>query len=324
MAATLFCSYSHKDEALRDQLEVHLAMLKREGLLDVWHDRRIVAGSELDQTIRHKLERADIVLFLVSPDFLASDYCYDEEAGRALERHEQNTARVIPVILRPCEWHRAPFGKLLATPTDGKPITKWPDPDDAFLDVTRAIRRAVNELGQDSPSAIATPASPSSFMAQTTPVSLPRSSNMRVTKVFTQRDEANFLDRTFEFVSNFFEGSLGELEQRNADIETLFRRIDTDRFVAIIYRSGRQVSACTIFRGGLAGGTSQICYAMDENAATNGYNEAVSVRSDEQSLFMEAMGIAHMLRGGGPAKLSPEGVAEMFWSILMEPLQRSR
>ncbi|MEM1150730.1 MAG: toll/interleukin-1 receptor domain-containing protein [Pseudomonadota bacterium] len=326
MAARLFFSYSHKDETLRDQFEVHLAMLKREGLIEAWHDRRIVAGSELDFAIRAELDRADIVLFLVSPDFLASDYCYAEEAGRALERHGEGSARVIPVILRPCEWHRAPFGKLLATPTDGRPITKWPDRDDAFLDVTRAIRHAIEAAGKVTDPAIASgrPSSPPTAV-ESEPTPLPRSSNMRVSKTFNQRDHADFLNETFEFVANFFEGSLKELEQRNASVETRFRRIDADRFTAIIYQSGNHTSACTIFRGGLAGGTTQICYAMNENAATNGFNEAVSVGSDEQSLFMTTMGMSHTIRGGEKdAKLSPEGVAETFWSILMEPLQRPR
>lgn len=327
MVARLFFSYSHKDEVLRDQLEVHLAMLKREGLLETWHDRRIIAGSELDLAIRAELDRADVVLFLVSPDFLASNYCYEEEASYAMQRHEQNSARVIPVILRPCEWHQAPFGKLLAAPTDGKPITKWPDQDDAFLEVTRAIRRAAMELGKANKMTDTAPSSKHSLpgMRATTTL-LPRSSNMRVTKVFTQRDQADFIDDTFDFVSRFFEGSLEELEKRNQGIETRFRKIDADRFTGVIYRAGNQVSACTIFRGGLAGGTTQICYSSQENAATNGYNEAVSVAADDQSLFMSPMGMSHMhmRHAGENSKLSAEGVAELFWLILMEPLQRSR
>ena len=121
--AVLFFSYSHKDEALRDKLEVHLAMLKRQGVIETWHDRRIVAGDEFAGRIGEELERADIVLLLVSPDFLASDYCYDIEMARAMERHEAGETRVMPVLLRPCDWRDAPFGKLNATPKDGKPVS---------------------------------------------------------------------------------------------------------------------------------------------------------------------------------------------------------
>ena len=97
----LFYSYSHRDERLRDRVDTHLAVLKREGLISSWHDRKIGAGVEWKDQIDAHLDRARVILLLVSPDFLASDYCYDREMKRALERHEAGLARVIPVILRP-------------------------------------------------------------------------------------------------------------------------------------------------------------------------------------------------------------------------------
>jgi hypothetical protein len=141
--AKVFFSYSHKDEWLRDLLDTHLSMLKNEGLIEIWHDRRIEAGNDIDASIDHNLEEADIILLLISSDFLSSRYCWGIEVKRAMERHAAATARVIPVILRACDWHSAPFGKLLATPTDGKAITTWPNLDEAFLDVVRKIREAV-------------------------------------------------------------------------------------------------------------------------------------------------------------------------------------
>ena len=98
---SVFLSFSHKDEDLRNQLETHLAMLKREGVIDVWHDRRIPPGNEIDLAISEALENAHIILLLVSPDFIASDYCWDVETRRALERHAARQAVVIPVVLRP-------------------------------------------------------------------------------------------------------------------------------------------------------------------------------------------------------------------------------
>lgn len=144
--ATLFFSYSHADEALRDQLEIQLALLKRQGVIETWHDRRIVAGDELDKAIGGHVENDDIILLLVSPEFIASDYCYEKEMARAMERHNAREATVIPVILRFCEWHHAPFGKLMATPTDGKPVTSWADRDQAFLTVAQAIRIAAEKF----------------------------------------------------------------------------------------------------------------------------------------------------------------------------------
>jgi len=145
---TLFFSYSHKDESLSDELELHLVMLKREGLIEAWHDRRILAGDVLDRSIDAKLESADVILLLISPDFLHSKYCYDVEVKRAMERHECGECRVIAVILRPCDWKSTPFAKLLLTPKDGKPITKWPDRDEAFLDVVQHIPGCTPHIGE--------------------------------------------------------------------------------------------------------------------------------------------------------------------------------
>jgi hypothetical protein len=146
--STLFFAYSHADENLRDQLEKHLSGLQRQGIISSWHDRRITAGAELSEAIDSHLDTADTILLLISPDFIASDYCYEREMNRDLERHQKGEARVIPVILRPCDWHDLPFGKLLAAPTDSRPITMWPNIDQAFLDVVIAIKHALKELGQ--------------------------------------------------------------------------------------------------------------------------------------------------------------------------------
>jgi hypothetical protein len=170
--ATLFFSYSHRDEALRDQLETHLAMLKRQGFITTWHDRRITAGESFGDAISANLERADIVLLLVSPDFIASDYCYEKEMIRTLERHKEGTCTAIPVILRPCDWHDAPFRGLLASPKDGKAITLWPNIDEAFLDVTRAIKSALAKRG--APRAGTAAASAKARHASAAPAMAPR------------------------------------------------------------------------------------------------------------------------------------------------------
>jgi hypothetical protein len=144
----VFFSYSHADETLRDQLEKQLAVMKRQSVIETWHDRRIGAGRDFGSAIDEHVDADNIILLLVSPDFLASDYCYDREMERAMARHHAGDAIVIPVILRPCDWHGAPFGKLQATPLDGKPITLWSDRDEAFLQVARAIREAVGRLDE--------------------------------------------------------------------------------------------------------------------------------------------------------------------------------
>jgi internalin A len=145
-AIRLFYSYSHKDEALRDELQTHLKLLQRQGLIDSWHDRLIEAGDEWKQRIDDNLERADIILLLISADFIASEYCYEKEMQRALERHEEGTARVIPIIVRKTNWRIAPFRKLQALPKNAEPVTLWPDRDSAWTDVSEGIERVVQEL----------------------------------------------------------------------------------------------------------------------------------------------------------------------------------
>lgn len=145
-AFEVFFSYCHKDEALRDELAKHLNLLKRQEIITDWHDRSIGAGQEWKDQIDAHLNSARVILLLVSVDFLASEYCWNAEMRRAMERHETGAARVIPIILRPCDWHTAPFGKLQALPKDAKPVTRWEDQDEALLDVTQGIRKAIAQL----------------------------------------------------------------------------------------------------------------------------------------------------------------------------------
>lgn len=169
---SLFYSYSHNDEALRDELETHLSLLRRQGVIRNWHDREMTAGTEWEGQIDRNLDAADVILLLISADFLASDYCYDKEMKRALERHAAGTARVIPVILRPCDWHSAPFWKLQALPKDGKPVTTWGNRDEAFTDIARGIRHAVTSLAAGAPGLPAP--TPTAGVVTTPPAAPPR------------------------------------------------------------------------------------------------------------------------------------------------------
>lgn len=148
MPVKIFFCYAREDEPLLNKLKSHLRPLQREGLIEVWYDRDISAGTEWEAEIKQHLNTAQIVLLLVSPDFMDSDYCYGIEMKRALERRAKGEAEVIPVILRHVYWHGEPLGKLQALPKDGKPVT---DPDlynldRAFYDVATGIRVVVEKL----------------------------------------------------------------------------------------------------------------------------------------------------------------------------------
>lgn len=138
--------YAQEDEALLLKLEQQLSPFKRQGMIDVWHDQNISAGADWKREIDQHLNAAHVVLLLISPDFLASDYCYSIELKRAVERYAREEVLIIPIILRPVSWQGTPFGMLQALPAKARPVTDWSDLDKALFNVAVGIRRAVEDL----------------------------------------------------------------------------------------------------------------------------------------------------------------------------------
>ena len=146
MKVDVFISYAHKDRELREELAKHLSSLRNGGIINDWFDGDITGGAEWEKELLNHLKTAQIILLLISADFIASDFCYNVEMQQALARHDKNIARVIPIILRSTDWKVTPLAKLQALPTDGKAITLWPDRDKAFVDVVEGIKRAIRDL----------------------------------------------------------------------------------------------------------------------------------------------------------------------------------
>src|SRR5713226_3459022 len=142
----LFYSYSHRDELLRKRLEKHLSALRQQGVITEWHDRKIVAGTDWKQSIDAHLMTAAVILLLISPDFLASDYCYGVEMQRALARQAAGETQIIPILLRPVDWESAPFASLPCLPRDGKPITQWKNQDEALVTVAKGLRAVIEQI----------------------------------------------------------------------------------------------------------------------------------------------------------------------------------
>ncbi|PYS93983.1 MAG: hypothetical protein DMF64_03065 [Acidobacteria bacterium] len=170
-AVEIFCSYAHLDEELRDKLDRQLSPLRREGKIKSWFDRMIKAGEDWRGKIDEHLNSADIILLLISSDFIHSDYCYDIEMARALERQRKGAARIVCVILRPCNWQRTQFADLQVLPVGAQPVTRWDDLDEALLNAAQGIGAVVDELltqpvGKPAPAAATT--------SVLLPVSLPR------------------------------------------------------------------------------------------------------------------------------------------------------
>lgn len=144
----IFCSYSHKDSELRSELHKFLTPLVRQKIIRAWHDGEIRAGDEWSEEISRRLNSADIILLLISADFLSSDFIWNNELPRAMQRHDAGEATVIPIILRTIDDFGAlPFSKLQSLPTGAKPVTSWKDRDEAFSDIARGIRQKIMESG---------------------------------------------------------------------------------------------------------------------------------------------------------------------------------
>lgn len=142
----IFFCYARKDKRLRDALENHLETLKHLGRITTWYDREILPGTAWKHEIDTHLSTSDIILLLISPHFMRSNYCYGIEMHRAFERQKAGNARVIPIILRPVDWKETPIGDLQALPLDGKPVTTWRNRDEALQNVAEGISEVVKVL----------------------------------------------------------------------------------------------------------------------------------------------------------------------------------
>lgn len=148
----VFYSYSRADQKQRLKLSKHLALMERSGLIRAWYDNEILPGAEFDKEIAQKLAEADIILLLISPDFMASDYCQDIELPAAMKRREDSGVAVLPVIIRETHgWKTHPvegitLGKLNALPLSGKPVPDWPTQDKGWANIAAGIERVANEL----------------------------------------------------------------------------------------------------------------------------------------------------------------------------------
>ena len=227
-------------------------------------------------------ETADIFLFLLSADFLASRYCYEIEMARALEREEAGEATILPVVLHSCEWLHSDLGKFTAVPKDGKPIAKHSYPEDAYVEVASGIRRLVSERQKTIRKATTSAPAPGASCADARPVDPievvreappPRSSNLAIRKEFSDADRHAFLEGGFEFIANFFEESLAELGRRNPGVDGRYRRNGADAFTARVFMQGKQEAQCRVMLGGMFG--NGISFSHDADARIGSSNEQV-------------------------------------------------
>ena len=141
----VFICHAHEAEELARELETHLASLRKEGLVRSWTARAVGGGEAFRGEVEQRIAEAGVILLLVSADFLASDYLYDVELKRALERYDARDAIVRAVLLRPCDWQGTPLARVLRLPESGVPVTRHPDADEAFTKIVQELRKLIEQ-----------------------------------------------------------------------------------------------------------------------------------------------------------------------------------
>ncbi len=304
-----FISYSHRDTDALVRLHVHLANLQREGQIDTWYDREILAGDVLDDEINRELETADIFLLMVSPDFIASNYCVDQEMQRALERHAAQEARVVPIIVEPCDWAAMPqLRRLKAVPKDGLPISEWTNDNTAYLDVVQEIRRIVTAGEFKKPEIAA-------YEAVATPQqkAVPR---YRVQRDFDEIDLSEYRDASFNTIRDYFKRAIEEIDAVDG-LRGRFVDRGANSFGSTVINQGRQhgTAHITVHCRNAGFALGDIYFSFNENAADNTANGGFNVSSDEYELFLV---VTMSVFGNGPERLNPEQAAEYLWNEFIE------
>lgn len=317
----LVFSYSHADESLRNELEKHLSPLKRQGIIDTWHDRRIMPGEDFTQAIDTSFTDADIILLLVSADFINSDYCYEVEMQNALNRHKAKDAVVLPVILRECMWHDMPFGHILAATVDGKPITEFPTLDQGFTQVAQAVSRISKDLSPKPllQNPIAQEQVPPAQVSSGFSSSI-RTSNLAIKKHFTDQDYDQALREGAHYMANFFRNSMEELVERNPELQHHFLQKNAEAFECTLYHSGNKISFCGIWLDSGTWGTNSICY-NSQGVQPGSYNDSFNVADDGNIIgYKNLMGVGSY-SGRQDELFTAEGMAEVYWDKFIAPLK---
>lgn len=304
----VFVSYSHKDEAVLERLRTHLAMLRRDGRIDEWFDREILAGGEIDAEIAERLESSGLFLLLVSPDFLDSDYCVEKEMERALERHRSGDARVVPIIVEPCDWTSTPLRDLKALPRNGKPISEWTNENNAFLDIVQELRRVLDAEG------VPDTAEKGEATVRAAP-GQPAVRRYRVKRDFDEIDRSDFREAAFGVIRDYFERAVEEIDAIE-DLRGRFKSLSTASFTCTIVNRAREHGTAHITVHGRKEnvGLGDISFSFTENAPPNTANGMFTVQADEYELYLSSM----MGFGGQQERLSPEVAAEQLWENFLE------
>ena len=307
-----FISYSHRDEPMLDRLHTHLALLRREGGISDWYDRQIVAGGSIDHEVAKQLDCSQIFLALVSPDFLFSNYCYEKEMARAIERHEANEIVVVPIILEPCDWLASPLKRFKAIPKDGKPISEWTNKNAAWLDVVTELRRLVQLMSASGPRVATAVAAPINATTSKAP------SKYRVKKTFDRIDRDDFRGLAFENIRDFFEKSVKELDGVD-DLRARYQPMGPTAFTCTVInrliKDDRGGEAHITVHASPQGGLGEIYYSFTAHSLPNTAHGGFSIEADDYQMSLRP----HSFRDDSRNRTwSPQEAAGRLWQEFVE------
>jgi hypothetical protein len=302
---TIFNSYSHQDEAALNRLHTHLAVLQREKEIFNWFDRKIFAGEKIDDKISEQLENSDIFLALISPDFLASNYCYEKEMFRAIELHKAGRLQIVSVIIEPCDWQSTPLADFKVLPKDGRAIAEWTNVNVAYLDVVKEIRRLVNQKP---------------VVQETIPIASPftpaASSRYRIKRTFDAVDKADFRQSAFKVIRDYFHASISEIDSLEG-IRARFADITSIAFSCTVLNKARQNSAgyLTVRSEGSNHSFGDINYSYSENAPSNTCNGFFAIEWNDYEMYLKT---GLFFSGKQSEVVTPRQAAEALWIDLLD------
>jgi hypothetical protein len=302
MAARLFISYSHADETLLSRLHKHLAQLQRDGSVAGWYDRDIRAGERFDSEIARELAEADVFLACVSPDYIASNYCFEKELQTALEREARGELAIVPVVFEPCEWRETELRQFKAVPRDGKAVTEHTNQNVALLDVVTELRRLVPSIEPPIETKSAAPAA----------AAPPTPHRYRVKRDHDELHKRDFVEAAFAEIYKFFEASVEELSSI-PEIEARLSPLTPDHFSCTVINRGlkRGFETLHVRLGGSWGAIDILYGERNSNSSSNG---GFGVEADEYQLYLRPL----MFRMSGEDKrVSPREAAQMLWDDLL-------
>lgn len=304
-----FISYSHADEKHLERVHKHLAILKREGTLKAWTDSNMQAGDQIDPEIMRELNNSDVFIALISPDYLASTYCYDKEFFSAIELNKADRLRIVPIILERCDWQSTPIANFLALPKDGKPVSEWTNLNIAYADITSGIRKLIEaDMTKDRKQA--------GHQEFENAVPAPAQRRPRIVRDFDSIDKEEFARKSFLEIHEYFKNSCGELNDAGEqNIRTSFRSIDDSCFTCTIVNRGivgGQESHITVYQPVEKHFLGDINFTYERGVRSHS-NGGFNVETDKFSIFLKSTWGARNDR-----RMTAREAAEELWNELAE------